>query len=199
MKFADALVLVAACLASAASVAAVVPGAAAPNFTLADTAGKPVSLASFKGKFVVLEWNNPNCPFVQKHYSGGNMQALQKNSASDNVVWLVVNSTANSHSDYMSPQQMSAWIIKSNGSPSAVLMDPAGDVARAYGARTTPHMFVVDPVGKVVYAGAIDDKRSANPADVKTAHNYVSAALAAARSGKPVDPSSTSPYGCSIK
>lgn len=199
MKIVDGLLFGIGCLASAAALAGAIPGNPAPNFTVADTAGKPVSLAGFKGKYVVLEWNNPNCPFVQKHYVSGNMQALQKRGGADEVVWLAVNSTASSHSDYMSPQDLSTWFAKSNARPNAILMDTAGDVARTYGARVTPHMFVIDPAGKLIYAGAIDDKRSSNPADVKTSFNYVIAALVAARAGKPVDPASTSAYGCSIK
>jgi peroxiredoxin len=185
--------------ASAAAMAAATPGEAAPAFALTGIDGRKVFLADFKGKYVVIEWNNPNCPFVQKHYTSGNMQSLQKQFAGEQVVWLSINSTATSHPDFMSADQLSTWFRQSGAAPTAVLLDPNGDVARSYGARTTPHMYVVDPNGKVVYAGAIDDKRSTRPSDVKGAHNYVTAALAAARAGQPVEKPSTTPYGCSIK
>ena len=171
-------------LVAAGVAAAVVSGAAAPGFTIADTAGKTVQLADYKGKYVVLEWTNPECPFVRKHYSSGNMQGLQKEWGSRNVVWLTINSTNAAHY---------------GAAPAATLIDSTSGAGRAYAAKTTPHMFVVDPGGKVIYAGAIDDKRSANPADAKSANNYVRAALAEAMSGKPVTVASTTPYGCSIK
>ena len=179
--------------------AAALPGQPAPSFALPAVDGRQVSLTDFKGKYVVIEWNNPNCPFVQKHYLSGNMQSLQKQFVSENVVWLSINSTANSHPDYMKADQLAGWFKQSGGAPTAVLMDLSGEVARSYGARTTPHMYVVDPAGKVVYAGAIDDKRSARPADAKTAHNYVTAALTSAMAGQPIANPSTTPYGCSIK
>lgn len=179
--------------------AAALPGQPAPAFELADADGRPVRLADLRGRFVVLEWNNPACPFVQKHYGSGNMQALQKRYTAANVVWLTINSTARSHPEYLPPAQLAAWMKQQGGSPSAVLLDSDGKVGRAYGARTTPHMYVIDPNGVLVYAGAIDDKRSANPADVKTAKNYVAAALADAMAGKPVGIGHTQAYGCSIK
>jgi peroxiredoxin len=195
-----ALSLVAAgLLATSVALAAPVPGQPAPNFRATDTAGKAVSLADFKGKYVVLEWNNPGCPFVQKHYDSGNMQALQKRYGADNVAWLSINSTAENSSDYMPPAKLSAWFKQHNSAPAAVLMDPSGEVGRAFGAKVTPHMYVIDPNGTLVYAGAIDDKRSANVADVKTATNYVVAALTDAKSGKPVAKATTSAYGCTIK
>lgn len=192
------LVLVAATPGSYA-LAAALPGQPAPAFELADADGKPVRLADLRGRFVVLEWNNPACPFVQKHYGSGNMQALQKRYTAANVVWLTINSTARSHPEYLSPAQMAAWMKQQGAAPSAVLLDSDGKVGRAYGARTTPHMYVIDPNGVLVYAGAIDDKRSADPADVKTAKNYVAAALADAMAGKPVGIGHTQAYGCSIK
>jgi peroxiredoxin len=178
---------------------AVTAGQPAPAFTGTDVSGRTVSLSDFKGKYVVLEWNNPNCPFVQKHYESGNMQSLQKRFGADNVAWISVNSTSEVHSDYMAPDKLASWFRKQNASPTAVLMDTRGDIGRAYGAKVTPHMYVVDPKGTVIYAGAIDDKRSANPADVKTATNYVVAAVTDARAGKPVVPATSSAYGCSIK
>jgi hypothetical protein len=127
------------------------------------------------------------------------MQSLQQKNIESGVVWLAVNSTTDSHSDYMSPAKLAAWFADQKAAPTAILMDTRGDVGRAYGARVTPHMYVIDPKGTLIYAGAIDDKRSANPADVKSATNYVAAALADARAGKPVASASTSAYGCTIK
>jgi hypothetical protein len=183
----------------AAGAAAVVSGAAAPGFTITDAAGKAVALTDYKGKYVVLEWTNPECPFVRKHYSSGNMQGLQKEWGSRNVVWLSINSTNASHYEFKTPREMSDWMKAQGAAPSATLLDSTSGTARAYGAKTTPHMFVVDPGGTIIYAGAIDDKRSANPADAKTANNYVRAALTEAMEGRPVTVASTTPYGCSVK
>ena len=178
---------------------AVVSGAVAPGFTITDTAGKAVQLADYKGKYVVLEWTNPECPFVRSHYSSGNMQGLQKEWGSRNVVWLTINSTNASHSEFKAPREMASWMQAQGAAPAATLLDSTSATGRAYSAKTTPHMFVVDPGGKVVYAGAIDDKRSTNPADAKSAHNYVRAALTEAMSGKPVTVANTTPYGCTVK
>jgi peroxiredoxin len=179
--------------------AAAAPGAAAPDFALTDTAGKQVKLADYKGKFVVLEWTNPDCPFVQAQYNADAMQALQKEAGAKDVVWLSINSTNQGHSEYKTPAQMNAWMSEKKAAPKAVLLDGTSAAGRAYAAKTTPHMFVVDPAGKIVYAGAIDDKRSARESDRKTANNYVRAALSEAMAGKPVTVASTSPYGCSVK
>jgi peroxiredoxin len=185
-------------LAAGAAVAQA-PGAAAPGFTLNDTAGKPVALADYRGKYVVLEWTNPECPFVQKHYVSRNMQDLQKEWGAKGVVWLSINSTNANHAEFKTPAEMANWMRAQGAAQSATLLDSSSATGRAYGAKTTPQMFVVDPAGKVIYAGAIDDKRSSNPADAKTANNYVRAALTEALAGKPVTTSSTSPYGCSVK
>jgi peroxiredoxin len=189
----------AAALAFAAAAHAGTPGQPAPDFTVDDAAGKPVKLSDYRGKFVVLEWTNPECPFVRKHYDSANMQGLQKQYAAKDVVWLSVNSTHRNHAEFMTGTQMAQWMGKQGGAPKAVLIDDTSATGRAYSARTTPHMFVIDPSGKVVYAGAIDDKRSANPADAKTAKNYVRAALDESLAGKPVSVASTTPYGCSVK
>ncbi|MBA3507692.1 MAG: thioredoxin family protein [Betaproteobacteria bacterium] len=181
------------------SAVAATPGAAAPDFSITDTTGKPVKLADFRGKFVVLEWTNPECPFVQKHYISQNMQGLQKDWAAKEVVWLSINSTNQSSSEYKTPQQMSEWMNAKGAAQKATLIDATSAAGRAYSAKTTPHMFVIDPAGKVLYNGAIDDKRSANPADAKTAKNYVRAALIEATTGKPVTMASTTPYGCTVK
>ncbi|MGB2818072.1 MAG: thioredoxin family protein [Burkholderiaceae bacterium] len=198
MKFTAALIAAVAAVSSSAWAAAV-PGQPAPAFRAVDVSGKPVSLADFRGKTVVLEWNNPNCPFVQKHYTSGNMQALQQKNTAAGVVWLAINSTTESHSDYMAPSKLAAWFGEQKAAPTAVVMDPKGEIGRAYGAKVTPHMFVIDPKGTVVYAGAIDDKRSANPADVKTSTNHVAAALGELGSGKAVTLAATTAYGCTIK
>ena len=181
-----------------AALANAVVGQPAPSFTVTDLSGKPVKLEDFKGKTVVLEWHNFGCPFVQKHYRSGNMQALQKKYATD-VVWLAVNSTNKSASDYTEPAALTTQLKQFGAAPAGYLMDEPGAMGRAYGAKTTPHMYIIDPTGKVVYNGAIDDKRSTNPEDVKTAKNYVVAALDELKAGKPVSVASTAPYGCSVK
>jgi len=186
-------------LAAAGASAQAVPGQPAPAFTLTSIDGKTVSLADYRGRYVVLEWNNPHCPFVVKHYGSGNMQSLQKRFGAENVAWLTVNSTSAGHGDYMAPAALSAWMKEQGAAPTAVMLDTDGKVGRAYGARATPHMYVIDPKGNLVYAGAIDDKRSANPADIKIASNYVVQALTELRAGKPVSAASTTAYGCSIK
>jgi peroxiredoxin len=182
-----------------AAAAAAAVGQGAPEFELADVNGKPVKLADFKGKFVVLEWTNPGCPFVVKHYGSHNMQGLQKDFTAKNVVWLSVSSTARDHADYLPPAALAQRYKEWGAAPSAMLMDDSGKVGKAYGARTTPHMYVIDPKGLLLYAGGIDDKRSANPEDVKTAKNHVRAALDEAMAGKPVSTPSAAPYGCSVK
>jgi AhpC/TSA family len=185
-------------LAAAPALAASV-GQPAPALTLTDAGGKTVSLADFKGKTVVLEWVNPGCPYVRKHYDSANMQATQKGATGTGVVWLAVNSTAPGHYDYKKPAEMAAWMAGQKAAATHTLMDGDGKTGKAYGARTTPHMYIVDPKGTLVYAGGIDDKPSSNPADVKTAKNYVNAALADLSAGKPVAQPVTRPYGCSVK
>jgi alkyl hydroperoxide reductase subunit AhpC len=193
-----AAVFSAASLLSAPAHATAVPGQPAPAFTVTDLSGKPVRLDDYKGKTVVLEWINFGCPFVMKHYNSGNMQALQKKYAND-VVWLAVNSTNRNHSDWADPGPLNAQLKQLGAAPARYLVDEPGTVGQAYGAKTTPHMYIIDPTGKVVYNGAIDDKRSTNPADVKSSKNYVVAALDELKAGKPVSTPSTAPYGCTIK
>jgi peroxiredoxin len=164
-----------------------------------DTQGKPVKLSDFKGRHVVLEWTNPGCPFVVKHYGSQNMQGLQKEAAAKNVVWLSISSTAPGHADYLAPAALAAQYKQWAAAPTAMLMDDGGQVGRAYGARTTPHMYIIDPKGVLVYAGGIDDKRSANPEDIKTAKNFVRVALSESLTGKSVSTPTATPYGCSIK
>jgi hypothetical protein len=187
-----------AALSSAASLAAAVVGKPAPDFTVSDLSGKAVKLADYKGRTVVLEWHNFGCPFVQKHYRSGNMQALQKKYGKD-VVWLAVNSTNRSASDYTEPATLDRQLKEFGAAPARYLMDEPGSMGLAYGAKVTPHMYVIDAGGKVVYNGAIDDKRSTNPDDVKTSKNYVAAALDELKAGKPVSVASTTPYGCTVK
>jgi peroxiredoxin len=186
-------------LSAPAFAAPAVVGQPAPAFSVADASGKPVSLADFKGKTVVLEWMNPGCPYVRKHYDSANMQATQKGATGQGVVWLSVNSTAVDHYDYKKPADLAAWMQAKKGAPSTVLMDSDGKLGKAYGARTPPHLYIVDAKGVLAYAGGIDDKPSSNPADVKTAKNYVNAALADLQAGKPVAQAVTRPYGCSVK
>ena len=183
----------------AGSALAVTAGTAAPDFSVADSNGKTVKLSDYKGKFVVLEWTNPECPFVRAQYGADAMQALQKDASGKDVVWLTVNSTNKSSSEYKTGPQMNAWMKENTAAQRAILIDATSDAGRAYDAKTTPHMFVIDPAGKIVYAGAIDDKRSARESDRKTANNYVRAALNEATAGKPVTVASTTPYGCSVK
>lgn len=193
--------IVAACLAAVAGTAcaAATIGQPAPAFTAIDSGGQRVSLADFKGRHVVLEWVNPGCPYVQKHYGASNMQATQKAATSRGVVWLAVNSTSPDHGDYKTPAAMTAWMQANRAAASATLMDSDGKIGQAYGARTTPHLYLIDPAGKLVYAGAIDSKPTANPADIASATNHVRQALDEALSGKPVSVASTRPYGCSVK
>lgn len=174
-------------------------GQPAPTFSVSDAAGKTVSLADFRGRTVVLEWVNPECPYVRKHYGSANMQGTQKGATASGAIWLAVNSTHPSHGDYKVPAAMTAWTQQQGAAPSATLMDSDGKVGRAYGARTTPHMYVIDAKGTLVYAGGIDDKPSANPADVKTAKNFVNAALADMQAGRPIAQPVTRAYGCSVK
>ena len=173
-------------------------GQPAPDFTLIDTAGKPVRLSRFLGKPVVLEWNNPGCPFVRKHYEG-NMQALQKDFTQRGVVWLAINSTETASTDYKSPPQLARWMTDKGASPSATLMDEDGLVGQAYGAHVTPHMVIVDAQGLLAYAGAIDSIPSARVADIEKATNHVRQGLGELLAGKPVSVATSQAYGCSIK
>ncbi|XVJ69261.1 MAG: thioredoxin family protein [Rhizobacter sp.] len=191
--------LASAALALATLAQAVTIGQPAPAFEVKDASGKLVKLADFKGKHVVLEWTNPNCPFVVKHYGTQNMQGLQKDATAKDVVWLSISSTAPGHVDYLASKDLVAKYQSWGASSSALLMDDDGRVGKTYAARTTPHMFIVDPKGVLVYAGGIDDKRSANPADVATAKNFVKTSLGELLAGKPVSTPTSAPYGCSIK
>jgi hypothetical protein len=181
------------------AVAAPAVGQKAPDFVAVDTAGKQHRLSDFAGKFVVLEWTNPGCPFVRKHYGSGNMPATQKAATEKGVVWLAINSTERAASDYLKPAALEAWMKEHSAAPTAVLMDEDGVIGRAYAARTTPHLYIIDPKGVLVYAGGIDSIASSRVEDVKTATNYVNQALGEAFGGKAISAATTKPYGCSIK
>jgi len=183
----------------AQSAAAASPGQAAPNFNLVDTHGQTVQLSDFKGRYVVLEWTNPQCPFVRNHYNTKNMQGLQQRWGERDVVWLSIDSSNRSSWDFMEPAKLDAWMNKQGAAQKGVLVDADSTTARLYQAKTTPHMFVIDPQGMIVYAGAIDDRPSARPEDPPIARNYVQAALSQATEGKPVSTPSSVPYGCSVK
>ena len=179
--------------------AAAAPGQAAPEFSLVDINGKMQKLSDYRGKYVVLEWFNSECPFVQKHYESGNMQSLQARYTQKGVVWLGVNSTSPRHSNYRDPVRSQAILKDWKSAPTAFVLDPDGKVGKQYGARTTPHMYVIDPKGMLVYVGGIDDKPSTNQRDIPTAKNLVAAALDESLGGKPVGTPSAMPYGCSVK
>jgi peroxiredoxin len=174
-------------------------GKQAPSFELLDANGERVRLDSYKGKFVVLEWVNFQCPFVGKHYGSGNMQSLQKKYTEKGVIWLSICSSAPGKQGHVDAAEAKVLVGEKSASPSRFLLDPKGTVGKAYGAKTTPHMFVIDPKGRLVYNGAIDDRPSTKPADVQGAKNYLAAALDAAMAGKRVEIAATQPYGCSVK
>lgn len=194
-----ALAAAVAAFAATAAVAEPVVGQPAPAFQTKGADGQPRSLAQFRGKAVVLEWTNSGCPYVQHAYKSGVMPELQRRAAKEGVVWLTVFSSAPGKQGYMEPAGVGAWKAQLGASPADVLLDPAGSVGRTYEAKTTPHIFVVDRQGTLVYMGGFDDKPSTNPADAKTAHNYVRAALDDLKAGKPIADPVTRPYGCSVK
>jgi hypothetical protein len=174
-------------------------GSPAGNFRLTDMNGRNVQLAEFRGKTVVLEWNNPECPFVKKHYGSGNMQKTQAAARKDGAVWLSINSGAPGKQGHLTPEQARATVAAANAQPSHYLLDPKGVVGKGYGAKTTPHIYIVNAAGTLVYQGGIDDKPTANPADIAGARNHALAALAELKAGKPVSVPETRPYGCSVK
>jgi peroxiredoxin len=174
-------------------------GQPAPAFAAADATGKVRTLDEFKGKTVVLEWTNQGCPYVKKHYSSGAMQGLQQSAVDDGVVWLTLISSAPGQQGYLTGAEAEAWKAEAKAASSAVLLDPQGRVGRAYDAKTTPHMYVIDKAGTLVYMGGIDDKPTTHLADLKTARNHVVAALDDVKAGRPVAQAVTRPYGCSVK
>ncbi len=174
-------------------------GATAPDFSLADAKGKTHSLADFKGKYVVLEWFNPECPFVKKHYGSGNMQKLQQEYSGKGVAWMSIDSSASGKEGSLTAEAAQKTIADWKMSSTTLLLDPEGKAGQAYGAKNTPHMFVINPEGKIVYEGAIDSKATPNPKDIDSATNYVKVALDESMAGKPVSNANTKPYGCSVK
>jgi peroxiredoxin len=197
-----AAALIAAAMAVAArtgSAAGAAVGQPAPGFTLSDADGAERSLQELSGKHVVLEWFNNDCPFVKKHYDSGNMQKLQADATGKGVVWLTINSSAPGKQGHLTPESAKE-IIQARGSrQTALLLDPDGAVGKSYGAKTTPHMYIIDPAGTLIYMGGIDDKPSTNADDIPSSTNYVRQALDQALAGQPVATASTESYGCSVK
>ena len=174
-------------------------GAQAPAFSAVNSAGKTVNLSDYRGKTVVLEWTNDGCPYVRKHYGSGNMQALQKKWTDQGVVWLSVISSPPGEQGFADGTRANSLTTERKAVPTAVLLDPRQQVAKAFGATATPHMYIIKPDGVLAYAGAIDDKPTSRPADIKDAKNYVDEALAELKAGKPVSNSATRAYGCVVK
>ncbi len=188
-----------AALAAAPATADQVTGQPAGNFRLMDANGKVVTLSQFRGRPVVLEWNNPGCPFVQKHYASGNMQAAQAKAKAMGAAWLTINSGAPGKQGYMTGPEAKAFVSKEKAVPTAYLLDPQGRVGKGYGAKTTPHMYLIDASGTLVYQGGIDDKPTADQADIAGARNHLLAALGEVKAGKKVSVPEARPYGCSVK
>ncbi|MCU1224963.1 MAG: thioredoxin family protein [Edaphobacter sp.] len=178
---------------------AIPPGALAPDFKGTDSKGNSHTLSQYRGKYVVLEWANKGCPYEQKHYLSGNMSALQREWTGKGVVWLSILSSAPGEQGNVTPAEENEYLKTMKAAPTAAILDPTGTIGRLYQAKTTPHIFVIDPAGKLIYQGAIDDKPTTDQADIKTAHNYLNEALTSAMAGKPVPTASTRPYGCSVK
>jgi len=174
-------------------------GSAAPDFSLTDAKGKTHSLSQYKGKYVVLEWFNPECPFVKKHYGSGNMQKLQEEYTGKGITWLTIDSNAPGSEGNLTADAASKVMTGWKTRQTALLLDPEGKAGRAYGAKNTPNMVVINPEGKIVYEGAIDSKATPNPADISSSTNYVKVALDESLAGKPITTSTTKPYGCSVK
>lgn len=174
-------------------------GDQAPDFTGNDSNGKSQTLSQFRGKYVVLEWHNHDCPYTMKHYESGNMQRLQKEWRDKGVIWFTIISSAPGTQGYVDAAQENAYMHKVGADPTAAILDPTGAIGHLYSAKTTPQMIVIDPQGKIIYDGAIDDHATTDTADIKVSKNYVSAALTEAMSGQPVEVAYTRPYGCSVK
>jgi peroxiredoxin len=174
-------------------------GTTAPDFSLTDSKGKTQSVSQYKGKYVVLEWFNPDCPFVKKHYGSGNMQKLQEEFTAKGVTWLTIDSSAPGLEGNLTAEQAEKKIAEWKTKQTAFVLDPDGKAGRSYGAKNTPHMFVINPEGKIVYEGAIDSKATPNPSDIAGSTNYVKVALEESMSGKTVSNANTKPYGCSVK
>ena len=178
---------------------AVKVGESAPNFQATDSNGQAHQLSKYHGKFVVLEWHNNGCPYTQKHYESGNMQHLQKEWTGKGVVWFTVISSAPGQQGYVTAAQENEYLKNMKASPTAALLDPQGEVGKLYSAKTTPHMFIINPDGALIYDGAIADKPTTEESDIASAKNYVSQALEEATAGKSVSVPTSRPYGCSVK
>lgn len=176
-----------------------IPGKKAPDFELKDGTGKTYQLSDYSGKWVVLEWFNKDCPYVKKHYSSSNMQKLQKTYTSKGVVWLSIVSSAKGKQGYLEPDEAVKLKKENKSQATALLLDPEGTVGKSYDAKTTPHLFVIDPKGIVAYAGAIDDNNSSDPEVIPTSKNYVQMALDSGMAGKKIETSTTRSYGCGVK
>jgi peroxiredoxin len=194
-----AIAALALALAPCAVTAQAVVGSAAPAFTATDSHGQTHSLNQYRGKYVVLEWHNQGCPYTKKHYESGNMQSLQKEWTAKGVEWFTVISSARGEQGYQTDAQENAYLAQMHADPTAVLMDADGKLGHLYGAKTTPEMYVIDPSGKLIYEGAIDDRPTPDVSDIKGADNYLSDALTEAMAGKPVIKTYTRSYGCSVK
>lgn len=192
------LTITAILIAAGVAWASVEIGRKAPDFSLPDTHGKTVTLSQFSGKYVVLEWTNPDCPIVHKHYDSGNMQKLQKEFTAKGVVWLAIDSSAAGNQGNYPPAQLEQIMKARNASPTDILTDYSGTVGKLYGAKTTPDMYIIDPKGNLIYDGAIDSIPSADQSDIPRATNYVQAALDEAMAGKPVTTPTSRPYGCAV-
>ena len=175
------------------------PGTQAPDFKGTDSNGVTHTLSQYRGKYVVLEWANKGCPYEQKHYLSGNMEALQKEWTDKGVVWLSILSSAPGEQGNVTPAEENQYLKTMHAAPTAAILDPSGEIGHLYQAKTTPHIFIIDPKGKLIYQGAIDDKPTTDLSDVQHAHNYLNEALNAAMAGKPVPMASTRPYGCAVK
>jgi hypothetical protein len=178
---------------------AVAPGSPAPDFKGTDSNGVQHTLSDYRGKFVVLEWTNQGCPYDRKHYLSGSIESQQREWTAKGVVWLSIISSAPGEQGYVTPSEENAYLKTMHAAPTAALLDPTSAIARLYEAKTTPHIFVIDPTGKLIYQGALDNKPTTDQADLKGADNYLNDALNASMSGKPVAVQSTRPYGCSVK
>lgn len=196
MRLLPLIVLAALAMPASANLTA---GNPARDFKLRDTDNNVIQLAQYKGKTVVIEWHNPGCPFVKKHYGSGNMQGTQAAAIAQGAVWLTINSGAPGKQGHMTGPQAAALVKEQNVRSTEYLLDPEGVVGKAYGAKTTPQIFIVNPAGTIVYQGAIDDKPTANPGDIAGARNHVKAALAEMKAGKAVSVAETKPYGCAVK
>ena len=189
----------AAILFSASAAQAIDAGVQAPDFKTTDINGKAESISQYKGKIIVLEWTNPDCPFVKKFYEPGKMQELQKQAKADGVVWLSINSSAEGKEGSINPEQAKSWVSKAKSEASAYILDPKGIIGKEYGAASTPTAVVIDKSGKVAYFGAVDDKPSFKQEDIATAKNYITEAIKSVKAGTALATPQTKSYGCGVK